>query len=84
MALESPNTVLEKHLRQAIMQSLHLLLPEFRAHVGSCAHCRGFHDWVVWRHAQGTNEWHAKCPDTGATLVLPLLLPNTGSNPLAG
>lgn len=75
MALESPNTVLEKQLRQAIIESLHELVPEFRAHVTSCAHCGEFHDWLLWQHSEGTNEWHAECPTTGTTLVLPLHLP---------
>jgi hypothetical protein len=74
MAVESPDRVLEKHLRDAIMQSLHNLVPEFRAHVGECASCTGFHDWLVWRHQSGTHEWRAECPSTGAHLVLPFQL----------
>ena len=84
MAVESPDRVLEKQLRRAIMQSLHELVPEFRAHVGECASCAGFHDWLVWRHQPGTHEWHAKCPSTGAALLLPFELADVADAEDAG
>jgi hypothetical protein len=71
MSVEEPNRTLEKRLRRAIMDALHELVPEFRAHTGKCASCNGFHEWLTWRHRRGTNEWHAECPKTGATLTLP-------------
>jgi len=70
---ELPNRILEKRLRRAIMDALHELVPEFRAHVGRCASCGAFHDWLLWTHREGTNEWHAACPGTGATLTLPFV-----------
>lgn len=78
MEVESPDRVLERRLRHAIMQSLHVLVPEFRAHVGECASCAGFHDWLSWRHQAGTHEWRAACPNTGAELVLPFQLADAG------
>ncbi len=71
--MELPSKVLERQLRRAILASLHKLLPEFRAHVGRCAACDEFHDWVLWTHKRGTNEWHAECPTTGASLSMPFL-----------
>ena len=70
----SPKQILESRLRRAIMESLHELVPEFRSHLGSCASCNAFHDWLVWRHREGTSEWYAECPTTGAQLVLPFRL----------
>lgn len=74
MNVESPNHALEKRLRQAIMSSLHDLVPEFHSHVGHCAACNGFHEWLLWEHRAGTNEWTAQCPSSGATLRLPFSL----------
>lgn len=68
-----PNKVLERKLVKAIMRSLHELLPEFRTHVGSCPGCGEFHDWVTWRHVEGTNQWVASCPSSGEELTLPFL-----------
>jgi len=67
-----PKKVLERELRQAIIRSLHELLPEFRTHVTSCPACDEFHDWLSWSHASGTTEWVATCPGTGAAITLPL------------
>jgi len=66
-----PNKILERRLAEAIMGSLHDLLPEFRTHVGSCPGCGGFHDWLRWRHVEGTNRWVAECPEGGHELSLP-------------
>jgi hypothetical protein len=74
MSVDSPTRTLEKRLRHAIISSLHDLVPEFRAHVPSCAHCNSFHDWVLWQHREGTTEWYAECPNTGSPLVLPFQL----------
>ena len=79
MAAQSPRQILETRLRRAIMASLHELVPEFRSHVGSCASCHDFHDWLVWRHREGTSEWYAECPTTGAQLVLPFRLAGRGN-----
>jgi len=80
MGLGSPNKILEQQLRRAILDSLHELVPEFRSHVAECVHCGGFHDWTVWRHRESTNEWHAVCPATGESLILPLELPGSGGS----
>jgi hypothetical protein len=81
-----PSRTLEKRLRQAIMDALHELVPEFRAHTGQCASCSGFHEWLSWQHREGTNEWHARCPTTGATLTLPFLFAGDtrGDQPVSG
>jgi len=68
-----PNKVLERKLVRAIMDSLHELLPEFRTHVDACPGCGGFHDWLNWRHVEGTNTWVASCPTSGQELALPFL-----------
>jgi len=68
---ELPNRILELRLRRAIMEALHELVPEFHAHVGTCASCGRFHEWLRWTHREGTNEWHTACPMTGAQLTLP-------------
>jgi hypothetical protein len=75
MSHSTPNAILERELRRAILASLHTLVPEFRSHVVSCTHCHEFHDWIVWRHREGTTEWAARCPHTGEDLVIPLVLP---------
>lgn len=71
--LIKPNKVLERKLVQAIMASLHDLLPEFRTHVDVCPGCGEFHDWLSWRHVEGTNQWVASCPANGQELALPFL-----------
>ena len=68
-----PNKVLERKLLSAIKRSLHELLPEFRTHVSDCPGCGTFHDWVAWHHVEGTNEWMARCPESGQALTLPFL-----------
>ncbi len=70
---ELPNKTLERQLRKAVLASLHKILPEFRAHIGQCQACNEFHEWALWKHKNGTNEWQAKCPETGATLTMPLV-----------
>ena len=72
--VDQPKKTLERALRQAIMRSLHELLPEFRTHVSRCPVCEQFHDWMTWRHERGTTEWVAQCPVTGAAITLPLQL----------
>jgi len=70
--VHQPKKALERELRQAIVKSLHELLPEFRTHVTRCPVCEQFHDWLTWKHTQGTTEWVATCPETGVTITLPL------------
>jgi hypothetical protein len=67
----SPNKMLERALRQAIVRSLHTLLPEFRTHVAKCPACEEFHDWLMWKHAEGTTEWVATCPTSSVKISLP-------------
>lgn len=74
MNVVSPNETLQLKLRRAIMDALHELVPEFRSHVGQCASCHGFHEWLLWSHSPGTAVWTAECPTTGATLSLPFEL----------
>lgn len=71
--VELPNKALERRLRRAIMESLHVLLPEFRAHIAHCPACGRFHEWVRWAHQRNTNYWIAGCPETGAALKIPFL-----------
>jgi len=72
--VDHPRKALERELRQAIVRSLHELLPQFRTHVSRCPVCEQFHDWLTWTHARGTTEWMATCPETGVTIRLPLQL----------
>ena len=75
---EPPGRILERHLQKAIMASLHELLPEFHAHVVGSKACQKFHEWAVWRHQDGTNEWRTDCPDTGVTLTIPFQFGRNG------
>ena len=72
----APNMVLLENLERAVLARLHELVPEFRAHVEECVACGEFHDWLHWRHEDGTNEWHAKCPEMGVELSMPLKFGN--------
>lgn len=60
------------------MESLHSLLPEFRSHIDDCHACGGFHEWILWRHRKGTNEWQTRCPATGTILTMPFIFLNDG------
>jgi hypothetical protein len=67
-----PNMALERELREAIVRSLHELVPEFRTHVSRCPACDEFHDWMTWKHIRGTSDWLATCPATGQTISVSL------------